>query len=218
MRIVIAGGHNQADYLISTLSEKKHKLIVINDDKAFCDKLAQAHDIPVYYGDPSKYFVLDEAGIEGYDVLIALTRNDADNLAICQYAKRTFKVRKVLCTVTNPAHVDLFTQFGVDHVISSTHIVAKYITQSTSIESLIKTLSFDDEKVLLTEVAVEDNFACVEKTIADIDFPSNAIIACVIRKTGMIVPTGTTVINAGDKLLLITSPDSQKKAVAAVMR
>ena len=70
MRIVVAGGRTQADFLIGTLAKKKHKLIVINDDQQYCDYLASTHKIPVVYGDPSKYFVLEEAGIRDFDVII----------------------------------------------------------------------------------------------------------------------------------------------------
>lgn len=219
MRIVVAGGRTQADFLIGNLLKKKHKIVVINDDQAYCDYLSSTHKVPVYMGDPSKYFVLDEAGIEGFDVLVALTHRDADNLAICQYAKRCFGIKKVICTVANPKNADLFKELGVNTVISSTHMVAQYITQATTVENLIKTMSLEDEKVIITEVVVEPNYGCVGKTLIDITLPSNTIIGCIVRKSSdMIVPNGNTEIKSGDKLLIISSPENQKKAMAAIAK
>ena len=219
MRIVVAGGRTQADFLIGDLVKKRHKIVVINDDQQYCDHLAVAHKIPVFFGDPSKYFVLDEAGINDFDVLVALTHRDADNLAICQYAKRCFHVKKVICTVGNPKNVELFKELGVNNVISATHMVSQYIAQATNIENLIKTLSLEDEKVLISEVTVEPNYNCVNKKLTDITLPANTIIGCIIRKSSdMIVPTGNTEIRAGDKLLILSSPENQKKAMTAITR
>ncbi len=219
MRIVVAGGRTQADFLIGNLIKKKHKLVVINDDRSYCDYLASTHKIPVFIGDPSKYSVLKEAGIDGFDVLVALTYKDADNLAICQYAKRCFGVKKVICIVANPKNAELFRELGVEHVISSTHMVAEYITQATSFENLIKTMSIENEKVVITEVFVEEGYDCVGKKLMDITLPENSIIGCIIRKSSdMIVPGGSTEIKADDKLLVISSPTNQKKVLAAITK
>ncbi len=216
MKIVIAGGRDQADFLIGSLLDKKHKLIVVNDDSGYCEYLASTHQIPIVNGDPCKQYILEDAQVHGCDVLIALTSNDADNLAICQSAKRVFAVKKVVCTVSNPKNVDIFKKLGVNTVISATYMVSQYIEQATTIESLIKTLSIEDEKVLISEVLVGGNYPCVNKKVAQIPFPSHTIIGCIIRNTDMIVPKGQTVIEAGDKLLVITSRNNQQKAISAI--
>lgn len=219
MRIVVAGGRTQADFLIGNLIKKKHKVTVINDDKTYCDYLSKTHNIPVIFGDPSRYNTLKEAEIDGFDVLVALSYKDADNLAICQYAKRCFGVKKAICSVANPKNVELFKELGVNTVISSTHLVAEYITQATSVENLIKTMSIENDKVTISEILVEQDFECVGKQIKDIKLPSNTIIGCVIRKSSdMIVPNGSTEIKAGDKLLIISSPENQKKVLAEIAK
>lgn len=219
MRILIAGGRTQADFLIQSLKQKKHKLVVINEDAQYAEYLAFAHKMPIIHGDPSKYFVLEDAEIENFDVVVALTHRDADNLAICQYCKRCFGIKKCICTVGNPKNVALFKELGVNTVISSTHLVAQYIAQATDIENLIKTFSIEDEKVIMNEILVEAHFECVGKTLKELVLPPNTIIGCIVRKSqGMIVPSGSTTIKVGDKLLVITAPEVQKKALAAITR
>ncbi len=219
MRILIAGGRTQADYLIGQLKQKKHKLVVINEDPDYSNYLASTHNVPIRCGDPTKYFMLNEAGIEGFDVVIAITHRDADNLAICQFCKRCFGVKKCICTVQNPKNVDLFKELGVNTVISVGHLVSQYISQATSVENLIKTFSTEDEKVVLSEILVEPEFKCVGQTLSNIKLPSNTIIGCIIRKSqGMVVPTGSTEIHAGDKLMIITSPETQELAMDAITR
>ncbi|MEE1352667.1 MAG: TrkA family potassium uptake protein [Acutalibacteraceae bacterium] len=218
MRICIAGGHDQADFLIQNLKKQKHKLVVINEDKHYCERLSSLHKIPVYCGNPSKYYVLDEAGIEGFDVLVALTSSDADNLAICQFAKRCFHVKKVICTVMSPKNVTLFKELGITNVISSTYMVAQHITQATTIANLVNTLSFEDD-IIISEVQIENEFKCVNRQLRDLPLPANTIICCIIRKGhDLIIPSGDSTIRGGDRLLVLTNKDSQSAALAAISR
>ncbi|NLL63399.1 MAG: TrkA family potassium uptake protein [Ruminococcaceae bacterium] len=217
MRIAVAGGRTQADFLIRSLLKKKHKVYVINEDRDHCEYLSSTHEIPVFFGDPSKFFVLRDAKIDNFDVLVALTHQDADNLAICQYAKNCFNVKKTICTVSNPNNAELFKELGVNTVISSTHKIAEYITQAASVENILQGISLDSDKVILTEIIIEENFDCINKTLIDITLPKNTIIGCIIRNSqDMIIPTGKTKILAGDKLLILSDPESAPKIESAL--
>lgn len=218
MRICIAGGRTSADFLIQNLKAQKHKLVVINEDPQYCEHLSSSHKISIFNGCPSKFYVLHDANIEGFDVLVALTHSDADNLAICQFAKRCFKVRKVLCTVNNPKKVSLFRELGVDYVISSTYMIAQHITQATTISNLVNTLSFEDD-IIISEVEIKQNYKCVNQEVRDLVFPASTIICCIIRKGhDLIIPSGNSVIRAGDRLLVLTTKANQTKALSVFAR
>lgn len=216
MKIVIIDGEKRADFLVGLLLKKTRELLVINSDREYCKYLAETHGIPVYFGDGSKKFVLDEAGIQDSDILIALTDSDADNLNICQTATRSFGVKRTVCTVSNPKHVELFKLLGVNTVISATYMLAQFIEQASTVESLTNSLAIADNKVLLSEVIVEDDYPVAGKKIADIGFPEGVIISCLIRNFEVVVPNGQTVILHKDTLLLVSSAQNQKKAIAAV--
>lgn len=215
MKIVIAGGHDRADFLIGSLLQKNHKLIVINEDNQYCEYLADVHRIPIIYGDPRKKYILGDARIHNYDVLIAITSNDADNLAICQMAKKDFAIKKAVCTVTNPKNVDIFKKLGVNTVISATYMLAKFIEQASTIENLIKTLAIE-EKVIMSEVILDNNSISTNRKVNELSFPKDAIISCIIRDSEALVPNGNTVLLPNDKLLIISSPQNQFSAVEAV--
>ncbi len=216
MKIVIAGGRNEADFLISSLIKKNHKLVIINDDEEYSTFLAKKHDIPVLFGDPRKQYLLDDSNIKGFDIIISLLPNDPDNLAICQAAKRIYGVKKSVCIVSNPKNVDIFKTLGVNTVISSTYMIANIIEQASTFKNLIKILPFEEEKVVLTEIIIDENCKNINKKVKDINFPSNSIISCVIRDTDMFVPNGQTDILLNDKLLMISSPNNQDEVIHAI--
>lgn len=216
MKIAIIGGRNEADFLIGMLLKKSNKLLVINDDEKYCSYLASQHQIPIYNGDGSKQYVLEDARVHKYDILIALTDNDSDNLFICQAAKRMFGVKRAVCIVSNPKNVEVFKKLGVNTVISATYLVAQFIEQASTVEKLTNTLSIADNKVLLSEVNVEENYPIVGKKLFQVKFPQGVIISCVIRNLEVLVPNGQTEILVSDKLLIISSPDNQNKALSVV--
>lgn len=216
MKIAIVGGQNRADFLIGMLLRKSNKLLVVNNDKGYCEYLAGKYGIPVYLGDGTKVFVLDEAGVYGYDILIALTDNDADNLNICQMATRIFNIKRSVCTVSNPKNVELFKKLGVNTVISATYMLAQFIEQVSTVDSLTNSLALVDNKVLLSEVAIEADYPVVNKKVMDIHFPKGVIISCLVRNFDVLVPDGTTIILKGDKLIVISSPQNQEAAIKAI--
>lgn len=216
MNIVIAGGKKHADFLIGSLLNQRHQLYVINSDYEYCKYLTEKHNIPIYHGDPSKPYTLDGTEITGFDVLIALLSNDADNLMLCQYAKRIFGIKKAICTVSNPKNVDLFKKLGINVVLSATYMMAQHIAQMTSVENLVSTLSIDKANVNISEIEITEGYSCIGKQLQNISFPPNAIIGCIFRDSNMIIPNGSTEVCLHDKLLLITTKGAQAKVLAVL--
>ncbi len=135
MRVVIAGGRSRTDFLVESLMEAHHDVVVVNGDRAWCEHLSSRHAVPVVCGDATKRYVLDDADIEGFDLVIALSDSDADNLVICQMAQRYFGIEHQVCTASDPRNVPVFKKLGISSVISATYLVSKLI-EETSLEAL----------------------------------------------------------------------------------
>ena len=132
MRAVIVGGRSRADYLMGALADVADEIVAINSDRSFCEYLSSRHDNEVIWGDGTSESVLEDAGVAGFDVVVALTGCDADNLAICQVAKHFLGIRRQLCIVANPENVRVFRQLGVTAAISGTAALAQGIRDALS--------------------------------------------------------------------------------------
>jgi trk system potassium uptake protein len=218
MKIVIAGGKHEADFIVKMLKEEHHQLIVINQDREFADYISSNNDIPVFPGDPTKAYCLSDAEADHADVLLALSDNDTDNYITCITAKRLFKIKKTVSKVRNPKNVELFKRLGIDSVISSTYLMGQTILNESSVENIIKTLSIEDEKIIMIEIAVENDFQLVNKKIMDIHFPKNINISCIFRDPHVIIPNGSTIIKPDDKLIIVTTPSEQDEIVDYIQR
>lgn len=216
MKIVLCGGKNKAEFLIDSLKKKNHRLIIINDDLSYCDYLSEKFQLPIVVGDPCKQYILEDAQIYDAELLIALKPLDADNLAIAQMAQRIFNVKKVVAIVSDPKNVDVFKRLGVNTAISATYMVAKIIEQASTVETLVNTLSIEHDLVVLSEVMIDEVSKVLNKKIMEIQFPENVIISAIVRRGDLVVPNGKTELLYGDKLIILSSPQSQSQVIKTI--
>ena len=108
MKIIIIGGGNVGYYLTKTLAAEKHRIMIVENDRARCEAIAEemnARHAEVMQGDGTNVESLREAGIFTADVLIAVTGHDQNNLVACQLAKSYFGVRQTIARVKNPKNI-----------------------------------------------------------------------------------------------------------------
>ena len=218
MRIVIANGNNSADYIIKNFKGRSHQLTIINDDKDVANKLARSSKLPVVLGDFTKVATLKEANIDNADLFIALGHKDSDNFVGCLHARRQFGVKKCICIVQNPKNVEIFKQLGLDSVICSTETLVSSVLAESSLESLVKSMSFEKDKIVMSEIVVKATYLIAHKHIMDIDFPREGSIACVYRRPRVIIPNGSTLILPKDKLFILSTPADQKMLIEFVQK
>ena len=216
MKVVIAGGTSQAEFIISMFKGKKNELIVINPDDRVADTLVKRCRVPVYKGQPWRKFVLEEAGAYDADIFISLCEEDTDNYASCILAKRVFAAKKTICVVNNPKNVDLYKRLGLDSIISSTYLLAQSIRGESSLTSVIKTLSLDNDKLNVVEAVILSKYAICFRKIKDIAFPRYASIAAIYRNYRIIIPSGMVELQPKDTLLMVTAPENIQKLLAYV--
>jgi trk system potassium uptake protein TrkA len=211
MKIVIANGGKAATFIIEMFKSRDNELIVINSSRAQAQAIMKQEHISVFVGSPWRSYVLEGAGVADADVFIALCDKDTDNYASCILAKRLFNVRKCICVVNNPENVETYKRLGVDSVISSTYLLAQSIKSESSVESLIKTLSLENNKINVIEAVVLTKYRIANRRIMDIDFPKYASIAAIYRNYQITIPNGQIVLRPKDTLLVVTAPENQKK-------
>ncbi len=218
MKIVIANGGHAADYVISIFKNHKHQIIVINDNKESARYLSEKNNLPVVYGHPHKKEVLEQAKIRDCDIFMSLGYNDSDNFVSCLLAKKVFGAKKTICTVSNPKNVNLFRDLGVDSVISSTALLADSLISESSLEDFIKSVSIEENSIVMVEIVVKDTYRISRRRIMDIDFPKTGTISCIYRKPHAIIPNGQTVILPKDKLVIVTTPEEKDALIKFVQK
>lgn len=140
MRVIVAGGGDEAYFLVGALLDSQHEVSVICGDPSQAKRLSEAYGIEVVCGDPSSDDVLDDVSFARADIMVALTNSDAENLVVCQEARLVLGVEKTVCTVRNPRNVELFKELGVSLVFSETWRFARVIARATTMEDVSRIL------------------------------------------------------------------------------
>lgn len=213
MKIVIANGEHEADYIINMFKEKNNEIIVINSDENICRFLSEANNIPVYSGKPTNIANLKEADVENADLFIALSQNDIDNYEACRIAKKLFNVKRCIATVINPKNVSVFKKLGIDSVVSSTYLLGEEIRSASGIEDMINTLSIEDNKIAIIEFTMKKGTQLCGVSLMDTNMSDIASISCIYRDGNAIIPNGQTVLLEGDKVLVVTTEENKQTII-----
>lgn len=114
MYILIVGGGVMGRELAKELSGND---IVIIEKNIEASELSENEiDGMIIKGDATKMDILEQAGIDDSDIIIAITGNDEVNLMIAMLAKK--KGKKVIARVNIPDRIKLFKQAGIDNAIT----------------------------------------------------------------------------------------------------
>ena len=213
MNILICEGNKEANYIIKEFKRLHHNIVVINNDYNVSQFLSEQNGIDVINDDPTKEFALDNAQIYDFDLVIALSDKDVRNFLICQMAKQIFHIKKTICLVSDPEMVNIFVSLGIDAPISASKNLAEVIKGELDLDSIVKTLSLENEKISIIEVDIKSSFDCANKMIKDLNFPSSGSICCIFRDPNVIIPHGDTVIAPNDTLVIVSTASSEKEII-----
>jgi trk system potassium uptake protein TrkA len=213
MRVVIAGGGNVGTYIAGELSQAGHEVLIIEVDP---DRVARA----VAAGEPQGVQWLNVDGCEvtsfakaepgRADVVVAVTGDDEDNLVISLLAKQEFGVPRVVARVNNPSNEWMFNaSWGVDVSVSTPHLLTALVEEAVSVGSLVRLLSFENDRARLSEVTLAPNSPAEGIRIQDLGLPRDSTVVAVLRSDHLVVPRGDTVLGAGDEVLVLATVDAE---------
>ena len=77
------------------------------------------------YGDATELWVLERAGIQRADLVIAVTGDDEDNMLVCQVAKEKYLCDRIIARVNNPRNHDHFRLLGIQPAVSATDLILR---------------------------------------------------------------------------------------------
>jgi trk system potassium uptake protein len=206
-KIIIVGGGKLVYFLTRLFLSKGSAVTIINSDREECTQLARHLKATVVFGDGSDPRVQNEAEIAEADAVLAVTPRDQDNLVICQIAALKFRVPRVLALVNDPDNEEIFRELGVS-AFSTTRIIADLIEQKAGFEEICNLLPLGEGKVTLSEVILNGKSPASGKALRDISLPENSLVAFILRDGSPIVPGGNTVLQPGDRLILVALPEN----------
>jgi trk system potassium uptake protein len=204
--VIIAGAGKVGWNLARELMGKGHEVTVIEQDRQRYLTVEQELEHGIQYGDATELWVLERAGINRADLMIAVTGDDEDNMLMCQVAKEKYLCERVIARVNNPRNREWFELLEIAPAVSATDLILRLIEHEVPSYGLVHLLDLRDEELEIIEVEVCPGCAAAGKRVMDIDMPDGSLIISILRGGKGFVPKGDTVVDVGDEVLLVLDP------------
>ena len=211
MRIVIIGAGQVGSFLARELSND-HDVVVIENNRERSEKIRDSLDVLSIYGQGDNPEILKQAGLDESDILLAVSGDDRTNILSTLYANN-LNLSNIICRVRNSKYAEYPGLLNNEKicVVSPSEIISEKLSILISAPFAWKAETFADGKVELFKLRVEEGTEIVDKQLKNLEPASSWIFVGIARGGGIQIPSGETVIRAGDYVYALGDPAVLKR-------
>src|ERR1700759_1722611 len=195
MYAIIAGAGKVGRNLARELITKGHEVTLIESSRASYLANEEEFEHAVQYGDATELWVLERAGIQRADLVIAVTGDDEDNILISQVAKEKYGVDRIVARVNNPRNLDHFKTLGFQPAVSATNLILPLLKHEVPEYGLVQLLALEEEHLEIIELEVGEGSSAAGARVNDVSLPEGSLIISVLRNGAGFVPKADSVIS-----------------------
>ncbi len=201
-RAMILGGGKIGYYLAKQLIESNISVTIVEQNRERCEYLTEKlNNALVIHGDGTDINLLEEEDLSLMDTFIGATGYDEQNLLMALMAKQA-GVNKIIAKISRPSYVHLIDKLGIDVALNPIHITASDILKFIRGGKVVSVSLLLGGQAEVTELIVGEDLPVIGKQISELGLPKGIIIGAVVHEGRVIIPNGTTVIHANDRLII----------------
>ena len=211
MRVVIAGAGSVGRSIARELLHNGHRVLLM-DRLSKADRMKDVlEEAEFLYADACEIRALDEARVDTCDVMVAATGDDKANLVVSLLAKSEYGVPRVVARVNNPRNEWLFVDtWGVDVAVSTPRLMTALVEEAVEVGEMVRLFQLQQSSASLFEYTLTGDSPVAGTPVRDISLPPDTVLTCIVREHRPMAPTPDDTIEAGDELMLLTTPDQEQ--------
>lgn len=225
MKIVIIGAGQVGSTLAENLASEANDITLIDMDDARLNELRDRLDIRIVHGQGSHPEILEQAGIEDADMLVAVTTHDEVNMVACQIAHSLYKTPQKIARIRSEGYTRprvgqrLFgaQNMPVDTVITPEILVTEHLQRLINQPGALQVLEFADGDVQLIGVRASGSAPMINQKVSALKehIPKVSVrVAAIYRRSEAIIPTGETVVLEGDEVFFLAAKGNIPKVMS----
>ncbi|MBW2091133.1 MAG: Trk system potassium transporter TrkA [Deltaproteobacteria bacterium] len=215
--IFIVGGGQVGRQLALALEDQPVTVKLIERKAEICRELGEIlNKTIVLKGEGTDQSLLEEENVADADCFIALTNDEEENVLACLQAKQ-LGVKQAITRVNKVSYINLVTAIGLETVVSSRLSAISVILQHIRRGKVVSVATLKGEDAEAIEFVALESSDIVGKTIEQIKFPHQALIAAIVRENHVIIPRGQTIIQPDDRIIIFTRREAVSKVEKAFM-
>jgi trk system potassium uptake protein len=228
MNIIILGAGRVGESVAESLASEANDITVIDTDSARLASLQERMDLKGVAGNGIQPSTLREAGVEDADLFIACAPLDETNLVACKVARQMFNVPTTIARIRSPEFQhdsSLATAregFAVDEVICPEDSVTRTIRKLVEYPEALQVLEFAEGVLSLIAVRAVAGGPLVQHRLEEIPRlvpAADMRIVAIYRQDKPIADLdGTTQIEAGDEVFVLSATDKLRSVLGALRK
>ncbi|MGH8249438.1 MAG: Trk system potassium transporter TrkA [Steroidobacteraceae bacterium] len=219
MKIIILGAGQVGSSAAQQLAREQANDVTVVDtrDEALRD-LQDRLDIRTVSGNAAHPAVMEAAGSNGADLIVALTSSDEVNMIACQIAWTLFKTPTKIARIRSADYHQRPELFGdnaipVDLAISPEQLVTEYVERLIKYPRALQVLEFAEGRVRLVGMRALHGGKLVGHQLKELraHIPDREVrVAAIYRAGRSIKPEGDTTIEEHDEVFFVAARDDMR--------
>jgi trk system potassium uptake protein len=209
MRVLIAGAGRAGLNVAVHLRETGHDVTVVDRDEAITRRAFEQYGLVALAGDATDPAILKEAEAGLADVVVAMLRTDAENLAVALLG-RAAGAKRVLVRMRSPDYRTGYEAAGIHRILSETEVIIGALATAIEHEAVRNAMILGSGESVAVELLISEQSPVVGRSVSDIasdpNFPSSCVFAGMVKQDGGYeAPRGASVLQGNMTLLVVAS-------------
>ena len=204
MKVIICGAGQVGWQIARHLAGEKNDVTIVDSDQNLVSRATDTLDVKGVSGFASYPNVLNNAGAEDADMIIAATHSDEVNMVTCQVAHSIFDIPRKIARLRSQSYLDAIyadlyrrDHLPIDVVISPELEVAEAALKRLSSPNAFESETFLNNQAQLLGLHIEENCPVINTPLRQLTdlFSSLRVIVVGVRRQGILFAP-----SAGDQL------------------
>ena len=222
MRVLIAGAGRAGLAVAVHLRGGGHDVTLIERDASVAARAAERHGVVTIAGDATEASLLREAELSKADIVVAMLRRDADNLAVALLA-RAAGVSRVLVRMRDPEYRSVYEAAGVQRILSEIDVFIGALATAIEHDAVRHSMLVGSGNAIAFSLSIPASAAVVGRTVSEIAsdpaYPGTCVFAGMWEPDGSVdAPRGHSQVRAEMTVLLVARRDELGRAIAFFTR
>ena len=223
MKIIICGAGQVGRGIAGRLAAEDNEVTVIDTSPELVRAISDDLDVQGIIGHGAHPDILEQAGAEDADMIIAVTFTDEVNMMACEVAHAIFNTTTKIARVRDqsylePRYSDLFSRenTAIDVVISPEIAVGEMVLRRLALPGAAEAVYFAGQKVIALGIQLDEDCPILDTPLSQLAelFPDlSAVVVGIQRKGEVIIPKTSDQMQAGDLVFVIASSEAAARTL-----
>lgn len=210
MYIVVIGLGEVGRHLIQVLEREGHDIVAVDRNPDSVRYIEEHHDVMTLAGYGASEGILEQAGVDKADLLVAVTDHDEVNLIAALGGKQMGCKRAIARTQGNEwaktRQGVRYGLLGVDVCINPSVLVAQELVKIARSHGAVEVIDLAQDRIELVQVEMTERTRFIHRPISSLPLPRDTLIAAIVREGELFVPGGADILLPQDRVYLLGRP------------